>query len=180
MSLNLLPNQAKFRIDEMRSVTLSKKFLKIFLFVWVILVSIVFALLQGEMWWLSKKNEQYKVVSDSYLQSANEIVISQMIKFRAKLLGKVLTERFEYADAFGVVGKIFDSKIKIKDFELKEKSFFLMNVVAPDNESMKLVESRVNEINSGVEPNIKKVVIKSTNYSKSLGEWLVSLEVYLI
>jgi len=179
MSLNLLPNQAKFQMEKMKAMALGRKILTIFLIVWVILVLIVFSAFWGAQWWLDQENTKYQNVVADFLQSSNEIVTSQTIKFRSKLLGKVLADRFEYADAFNLVGGVFDQRVSIKDFELKEKSFFIMSVTATDAESMKMIESRVEEINSGTDPKIKKVTIKSASYSKITNEWLVALEVYL-
>ncbi len=107
MSLNLLPSQAKFQVEKIRAMALSRKIMVIFLVTWVVLVLVVLGLEQGEKWWLDKQNMGYKSVVADYLQSSSEIVTSQTIKFRAKLLGKVLADRFEYADAFKVVGTAF-------------------------------------------------------------------------
>ncbi len=179
MSLNLLPNQAKFQVKKIRAIALSRKIMITFLIIWVVLVLVVLGLEQGEKWWLNKQNMGYKLVVADYLQSSPEIVTSQTIKFRAKLLGKVLADRFEYADAFKIVGTAFDDSIKIKDFELKEKSFFLVSVVVEDNQTMKLLENRIGEINFGGEPAIKKIVIKSVVFTKVEAKWLLTMEVYL-
>lgn len=179
MSLNLLPNQAKFQVEKMRAIALTRKVLTIFLVVWVMIVLIIFGILLGSKWWLDKENGKYQSVVADFLQSSNEIVTSQTIKFRTKLLGKVLTDRFEYSEAFNLVGTIFDSKAIIKDFELKEKSFFVMTVTAADTQAMKDLESRVAEINKGLEPKISKIVIKSASFTKTDQLWVVVLEVYL-
>ncbi|PJE67204.1 hypothetical protein COU93_00045, partial [Candidatus Shapirobacteria bacterium CG10_big_fil_rev_8_21_14_0_10_36_6] len=100
-------------------------------------------------------------------------------KFRAKLLGKVLRERFEYAQAFNMVENIFDSKIEIRDFELKEKKYFVMSVIASSDDAMKQVETRVAEVNMGTEPEVKNIVVKSAVYTKNTAQWLVTMEVYL-
>lgn len=179
MSLNLLPSQAKFQVEKIRAVVLSRKILTIFLIIWVILVLGVFGYEIGEKWWLGGLQKQYQIVMSDYLKSTSEIETSQTIKFRAKLLGKVLADRFEYAQAFSAVGDIFGEGIKIKDFELKDRRFFLMSVVASDSESMKLLESRIETINLGADPLIKNIVIKSAGFTKDTALWLVTLEVYL-
>ncbi len=179
MSLNLLPSQAKFQMDKIKATALSRKIMTIFLITFIVITILVLGVEQGAKWVLNLQSNKYQSAMNSYLQSSTEIVTSQLIKFRAKLLGKVLADRFEYADAFGVVGNIFDPSIKVKDFDLKEKSFFVMTVIANSADSMKLLESRVVEINSGAESQIKKVVIKSVTYSKQTLEWLVEMEVFL-
>lgn len=179
MSLNLLPSQAKFQVEKIRAITLSKRLLTIFLIIWIVLVVFIFGFEQGGKWWLLKQKAGYQTVLASYLQLSTEIVVSQTIKFRAKLLGKVLADRFEYAQAFNIVGKAFDSSFKIKDFELKDKSFFLVSVIADSDESMKLLESRIGEINLGKEAAIKNIVVKSATYSKIENQWLLTVEVYL-
>ncbi|MFA7300933.1 MAG: hypothetical protein WC069_01300 [Candidatus Shapirobacteria bacterium] len=179
MSLNLLPSQAKFQVEKIRAASLSKKILTSFLVVWVVLVLIVFFVRQVELWLVTKQNDKYKSLVASYLESSDEIVTSQIIKFRTKLLGKVLTDRFEYSNAFNVVGNIFDPQIIINDFELKEKTFFEMTVEAGSPELMKSIESRVSQINLGASPEVKRIVIKSATYSKTLLKWVVALEVYI-
>lgn len=179
MSLNLLPSQAKFQVDKIRATTLSRRVVKYFLILWVLSVIIIMLVLQGENVWLSNLNAKYKVAVNDYLSSSQEIVVSQTIKFRTKLLAKVLADRFEYANAFTMVGNIFDKSITIKDFELKEKKYFVVSVIASTNDAMKQVESRVDEVNSGAISEVKNIVIKSVLYSKVSNDWLVSMEVYL-
>lgn len=179
MSLNLLPSQAKFQVERMQAIALSRKILTIYLVAWVIITAIIFASEQGVIWWLKQENNKYQAIVADFLQSSSEIVTSQTIKFRAKLLGKVLADRFEYSDAFNIVGSIFDSNLVVKNFELKERTYFAMTIVASDAAAMKSLESKVDEINSGVDPKIKKIVLQSASYSKISREWLVSMEVYL-
>lgn len=179
MSLNLLPSQAKFQAEKIRANALAKKILTFFLIGWVVVVLVILAVEQGYKMWLKNQKVKYDNVVSNYMQSASEIVVSQTVKFRAKLLGKVLTDRFEYSDAFNVVGNIFDSSVAIKDFELKENSYFTMMVSVSDSPSMTKLESRIKEINLGNEEKIKNVKLNSASYSKSSGEWLVNLEVYL-
>jgi len=179
MSLNLLPSQAKFQMDKIRATTQSKTVVKYFLSIWIGIVVIILLVLQGENIWLSNLNTKYKVAVVDYLSSSQEIVVSQTIKFRTKLLAKVLADRFEYANAFTMVGNIFDKSITIKDFELKEKKYFVVGVIASSNDAMKEVETRVAQVNTGVEPDIKNIVIKSVLYSKISNDWLIAMEVYL-
>lgn len=178
MSLNLLPSQAKFQVEIIKAKSLSRKVLTIFLIIWVILVSVILVLKQKD-WWLKKEKIKYEVALSGYLQLSSEIITSQSIKFRAKLLGKVLRERFEYAQAFNMVENIFDSKIEIRDFELKEKKYFVMSVIASSDDAMKQVETRVAEVNMGTEPEVKNIVVKSAVYTKNTAQWLVTMEVYL-
>lgn len=179
MSLNLLPSQAKFQMDKIRAVNLSKKILIYFLSIWVVVVLFIFIIIWSEGWWLNNQNTKYQVMVNDYLKSSNEIVVSQLIKFRTKLLGIVLTDRFEYSEAFGIVEKIFNPEIKIKDFELKDKSYFVMSVTVSSTELLKSLESRVVEVNSGAVLKIKRIDIKSAVYSKLNSEWIVSMEVFI-
>jgi hypothetical protein len=180
MSLNLLPSQAKFQAEKIKAISLAKKILTIFLILWVFVVMIILGIEQGYKIWLNNQNVKYQDVVSNYMQSAQEIVVTQTIKFRAKLLGKVLADRFEYSDAFNVVGNIFDSNIVIKDFELKENRYFMMTVEASDSTAMTTLESRIKEINLlGSEPKVKNIVLNSASYSKSAKKWEVNLEVYL-
>lgn len=179
MSLNLLPSQAKFQATKIRAIMQGRKVIKIFLSLWIIVALMVFTIYWGERWWSDRLSKKYDVVVSDYLNSSFEIVTNQTIKFRTKLLSKVLADRFEYSNAFGIVGNIFDPVIKIQDFALKEKKYIEMTVVASDNESMKLIESRIGEINLGNEPSISKIVVKDISYTIKTTDWLVSMEVYI-
>lgn len=179
MSLNLLPSQAKFQMDKIRAKSLGRKIVSYFLAVWVIVVLIILSILWVENWWLSQLDKKYKLAVSDYLSLSQEIVVSQTIKFRTKLLAKVLNDRFEYSNAFETVGGIFDSNVSVKDFQLKDKSFFALSVTANNNEAVKQIESRVDEINLGLVPEIKKILIKTVIYSKADKSWLILLEVYL-
>jgi len=179
MSLNLLPSQAKFQMEKIRMVGLSHKILKYFLVVWVMVVLVTVVVLQGQNWWLSQLDKKYQAIVSDYLSSSTEITVSQTIKFRTKLLAKVLSDRFEYSSAFAIVGNVFDPVIKIKDFELKEKKYISMIVKADDKDQMNLIESRIGEINLGAEPGIAKIDITQVEYVVPTGSWEVSMEVYI-
>lgn len=180
MSLNLLPSQAKFQMEKIRTILLTRKILLIFLVIWVVVVLLLISVEKLANWQLTNENNKYKKLVTDYLQLSNEIVVSQTIKFRAKLLGKVLLDRFEYADAFMVVGTVFDPSITVKNFELKENSFFNITVVANDAKMMTDIENRISEINSGKVPKIKSATIKSVSFLKSSLQWVVNLEVRFI
>jgi hypothetical protein len=124
MNLNLLPSQAKFQAERMRMEKLAKKILIIVAIVWVVAAVLIFAFWGGSGFVLGKEKDKYKKAVSSYLSLSDEVITSQLIKYRAKVLGKVLSDRFEYSTAFKKVSGLFGDQIKIAGFELRETSMF--------------------------------------------------------
>ena len=122
---------------------------------------------------------KYQKELNSFLSISDGVVTSQLIKYRAKFLEKVLIDRFEYYEAFSKVGKLFSDKVVIKDFVLKDRAVFMLTLLVNRGELLDEVEKRVEEINSGMEEGVKRAKISGVSYSKSDSGWTVDLEVKL-
>lgn len=177
--LNLLPSQAKFQAVKMRMKALAKKITIGVALIWLVVVLTVLTALFGGKWMLNSEKTKYQREMNAFLTMSDSIVTSQIIKFRAKLLGKILTDRFEYYNAFSRVGKLFSAETVIKDFVLKDKSVFKLTLLVNRGGLLDEVEKRVEEINKGEEPGVKKATISSVSYSRPDRSWTVNMEVTL-
>lgn len=179
LNLNLLPNQAKFQAERMKLQALFKKIMIYAIVVWVMIVVIVGGLYFGSDYVLSLEEKKYSQTLASYKAMAPEVIAGQTLKYRAKMLGQVLKERFEYSAAFERVNSLFKENVKIAKFELKDKERFDVQVEGIGPSAIEYLESRVAEVNEGKVEGINKAVMGEVVHTQSDDKWNVAMEVYL-
>jgi hypothetical protein len=179
LNINLLPSQAKFQADKIKLKKTIRHYEMMILGGWLFLLLGAFVLYFGSGVILSSSQKKYQQAVNVFQSNTEGIVLTQLLKYRAKALGQVLNERFEYAASFEKVGSIFSGKAKVSDFELNDKDkSFSMTVIVPDKEGVDYVEERVIEINKGKVEGVKKMTITGVSYQVG-GDWSINLEVMI-
>jgi hypothetical protein len=176
--LNLLPSQAKFQAERMRLKGIINNFLWIFGGIWVLLVVVIILLNIILTLTLKKFNKDYEKVSNQYKELAENMALNQKIKYQAKVVGKVLSDRFEYGKSMKLVKELFSEKIKIDNLEINEFKKFEVNGSIPNGEDLKEVEKEIDYINNGLIEGIASAEIRDVSVDAVKG-WKFVLEVKL-
>lgn len=179
LNLNLLPSQAKFQAARMKQQAILKRYMSLLIITWVVAIIVVGIMYFGSDFILSFQNKKYDQALRSYKGLSQEIVINQLLKYRAKVLGVVLKDRFEYSSAFEKINSIFSEKAKVADFQLSKNKEFSLVVAAVDKEAVSFVEDKVTEANEGKVEGVKSIDIIGASYKVDSG-WTVSMEVVLL
>lgn len=179
LNLNLLPSQAKFQAAKIKYQKLANKISIIMITVWLVLGMGVVGWYFGSQWWLKSEKNKYNQAVTNMMSMKDEVIGSQLIKFRAKILGKVLNERFEYSEAFNLVNNLFGQEIEIKKLELKEKSMFTLSLAAEGKAEIDQIEKKIVEINKGEIDGVDKLDLKKIIYDRWLNLWVADMEVYI-
>lgn len=162
----------------MKLQALLKHYMMVAIVFWVLLMVVVAFLHFGSIFVLGFVNKKYEKAFNSYKSLSREIMVNQSLKYRSKVLGTVLKNRFEYSSAFEKINTVFGEKAKVAEFELGNRGEFSLVVSADDKEGVDFVEERVLEINNGQVEGVKKAIIKDVAYA--LGEaWKIEMEVIL-
>lgn len=175
MNLNLLPSQAKFQAARIKLKSRIKIFLIGISALWFILILVIVG-----MWitFNSKLNTSIKNYNESvkrYVSLSNNVVLSERLKYQAKLVGKILDERFQYSAPLRNVSKLFSDKIVVEKFDIKEQNSFVLSGTFSGNKNMDEIEKKTQDINSGlVEGFTNAKVIALTTVS---GMWRFEVEV---
>jgi len=176
MDLNLLPSSAKFQA---KKIQLRKKIGELSILmtvVWVIAMVTVFT------WWyigkitLEKEAETNSRVSKEFAALAQEIVVGQDLKTKAKLVGEVLDKRFEYSRAFEQVSGMFPESIILKDFDLEDKTNISLNGISYTAEGMDQLEQLIEEINRGENEDFSKASIEKVVLNATYWEFTINVE----
>ena len=173
--LNLLPNRAKFRA--LRSL-LQKK---VNLFMWIFgailmtcsLVVIGFLIFTRQS--LNKSIGEYNVLKTESKTMSDVFSTSWGVKYRAKTVGKLLSDRFEYGKSIEKVNSLFSKKINISSLEIKEINDFLVDGTIDSNEGMDEIEKLIEEADQDEE--LDTVELISLNKVSSI--WKFKLGVKL-
>jgi hypothetical protein len=176
--LNLLPSVAKFQAARMK---LKKKInlgIGIFLCFWVFFMIIVFSWLGFSNYLLKKAKKDNTLALNQYKSLVTNVVLSKKNKYQAKLVGKVLSERFEYGASIDKITKIFSENVVIENFEIKRKKQFILNGVLVDGLNMIEVEEKVRDINFGLISGFKSAKLNSV--AVNADGWTFEMEVDLI
>ncbi|MFA7676371.1 MAG: hypothetical protein WCY28_03120 [Candidatus Shapirobacteria bacterium] len=175
--LNLLPSVAKFQAAR---INLKKKIglaMAIFLGVWILSIIIVFVWIGINNFLLNKAKKQNTLALDRYKTLVTNVVISKRNKYQAKLVGKVLKERFEYGASIDKITNLFSENIALENFEIKEKKQFLLKYSLTNGTNLVEIEEKVRDINLGLMSDFKSAKLSSIKID---GIWTVEMEVSLI
>ncbi|KKR68062.1 MAG: hypothetical protein UU09_C0016G0013 [Microgenomates group bacterium GW2011_GWA2_40_6] len=180
IDLNLMPSQAKFQAARMKMKELSRKVITIMAVGWLLAVLLMLIVWFSVKWWLTVEKNKYQKEINAFSSMSDSVVTSQVIKYRAKLLGKILVDRFEYYEAFSKIGKLFPEEVTVKDISLKDESIFRLSLLVSRGQLLDQVEKRIEEINKGEVPGIRQIKILGVSYIRADSAWTVGLEVKLL
>ncbi len=177
LNLNLLPNQAKFQAAKLKLQARLKGYMKLMLTWWIVAIVLVAVAYFGSDFVLGVENKKLEKSVEAYKSMSEEVILGQVLKYRAKVLGEVLKNRFEYSAAIEKVSSLFQGEATVANFELKEKNMFGVIVEANSRAAEELVESKVAEINKGGVEGVESAVISSAEFNRTDGVWLIKMEV---
>lgn len=175
MNLNLLPSQAKFQAARIKLKETIKKFLIGFSVVWFILVLVVVGLWLAANASLSNSLKRYDETAAQYISLSNNIFLSERLKYQAKLVGKVLKDRFEYSVPLRKIDNLFSSNIKVEKSDIRDQSNFVLTGSFSGNKNMEEIEKKIQDINAGLVEGFTGA--KVTALSTSAGLWKFEVEV---
>lgn len=182
MDLNLLPSSAKFQADKIRLKSKIRFFMWIFVGVWFVIVVGVFGFWLVTKIRLDKSKADYQAVFNQYKSLVGNVVLSQKIKYQAKMVGKALGERFEYSTTFRKISNdIFNNdNVIIDNFEIDSDKSKLFNISGSVVKGINMdeVEKKVDEINNGELPDFVAAKLVSVDITKD-NIWKFQMEVRL-
>jgi len=98
--LNLLPNVAKFQASKMKTKALVNK-VSIYLGIgWVVILLGIFGVWAVMLSRISIEQRRFDRAKEEFESLQQEIVLTQQLKYKAKIVSEVLDERFEYHEIF--------------------------------------------------------------------------------
>ena len=175
LDLNLLPNVAKFQAEKIRWRQNIVKGMTVFGIGWVVL-TIIF----GVIYYLSKVNVENlnkKLVrlNSQYNSLSISVTSNQKLRYRAKLVGSLLSERFEYYKIIKSIGDLFSNLVTIDSYNIRNQSVIQVSLLASGSAGMDEIEKKFDKINKGLSDNFAKVAVSSV--SKEGDTWKVKAEV---
>lgn len=176
--LNLLPSEAKFQAAKIKLRKKIYLFMLIFAGFWVLLVIIIFVWLSINKTLFNSSEKKYQKSLNEYKTLANNVVLTQKIKYQAKLVGKVLSGRFEYGNSIKNINSIFSNNINIDGFEIKNKNKFILTGIINEGKYMDEVENKILEINDGKTEIFKSAKLSSISVDVN-NKWNFEMEVDL-
>lgn len=176
MDLSLLPSQAKFQIDKLKWAKRSRTVIAVVTGLWLFgLVSVVALNLLGK-WQFDQADKKLTAATKDLAGMADGVVSSQRLKYNAKLVGSVLSSRFEYGKAFKTMATIFPEGITLDRFELQNQGTFIISGQA-DGENIDKVEAIVAQINQGNDERFSSMALNSLLVKNNI--WSFGAEVKL-
>lgn len=178
MDLNLLPSSAKFQAKK----TLLKKRIIMFVWLsaglWLVIVTVTIILWVVAGYNLSNNKKSYERSMNQYKSMIGNATLSQQIKYRAKLVGKVLSERFEYGGSLQSVNSLFSNNVVLDNVEIKGRSVCKIDGKVIRGEDLDEVEKKIIAINNGELESFKTATLKSLSINPD-GSFSFGMEVTL-
>lgn len=178
MDLNLLPSEAKFQAARLKLKARVNMVMLVVSIIWVLGLVVVFFL-----WFLTKltlasDEKKYKKAAADFQGISDTVRNSEQLKYRAKIVGKILNLRFEYGKAFQTIVGLFPPEISLEDYELKSKNVFDVDGVAKDWMGVDQLENTLRNINDGLSESFDSAKLNSLSYNPTKG-WIFSMEVII-
>lgn len=176
--LNLLPNQTKFRINQIKLVKNIKKYVWIVGIVWMVIVLCVFVGIVLTKQMMASEEKKIKLVESDLLKMSELVDMGDEIKYRTKQVGNILNGRFEYYSRFEKIKSFMPLESMMVNVKLGERSK-VVNVTGTtsDNNAIDDLERIVEEINSGKMENFSNAKITSVNYLNGVWNYTMEVEV---
>jgi len=175
MSLNLLPNEAKFQAQRIQFRKKSDLVSKIILTIWLLAIIVVIA------WWLlvkmvvNKSETKKDQAMRQFMGLADNVVINQNLRYKAKLVGQILNNRFEYAKTFRSILALFPVGVTVNKYELKTGKVFTIQGEIGNSLTMDAIEAMVKSVNNQENPEFEKA--KLTSMKLDDNNWSFSMEI---
>ncbi len=176
--LNLLPSSAKFQAERIHLKALVTNFLWVFGGLWLLLVVFVFLFEFVQTLSLKNLDAKHKKVAAAYEALSENMALNQKIKYQAKVVARVLSDRFEYGESMKLVESLFSSNVVIENLGIEESKKFSVSGSVVDGKFLDEVEELVDEINSGLVDSFKSAKIKSLSVDP-IKNWQFVMEVEL-
>ena len=176
-NLNLLPNQAKFQLERMKLKEKITKIVIIAVMIWLFFGLIALALNVGVNLAFKAEDKKYQQSLTTLRSMDKEITLSQLIKYRVKVLGEVLSERYEYSTAFENVSNLFSPQASLDKFIMDDNKNYTIEISVQSEEELNFVEDKVKKINNGEVEGIKRVDMKKAVADGEL--WKINMEVII-
>ena len=175
--LNLLPNVAKFQAQRLKFKNQIILAVEVFVGVWVLMVVLIFGLSFVNKARFNVLDKKYRGILLDMDNFAKDVVLTQQIKYKSKIVGNILNNRFEYGEAFDAIAGLFGPEISITNYDLVETGSISIQAVALGLTTMDLVEDKIEEINSGSDETFGSAELSSLAYDSNA--WNFTMEVKL-
>lgn len=152
----------------------------IFVSAWFLLVLVVFVINFVTKARLSNTDKKLNSEQNQYNALANDASISYQVKYTAKLVGKVLNDRFEYGSSIKKINSLFSSGIELVDYQINSNRKIVLNGKTANGNNIDEVENIVKEINEGKNSDFKSAQLNSVSISPDGSGWNFTMEVSLI
>lgn len=175
--LNLLPNVAKFQAAKIKVKKKVKTASIIIAGLWVLSIVIVFS-----VWYINQKRveleqKRYDRAVNEFQSLKTEIVLTQQLKYKAKLVGDVMNSRFEYSYIFKLLEDLFTEKIIVEKTQIERQDAISISGRALAVSDFNEVEEKIKQIKAGLIPGFERIKINNLVLDNS--GWSFSTEVNL-
>lgn len=177
MNLNLIPSKAKFQAARIKIQRQVKLAFTIILALWAASAAILFSLTGIMKVRMNSVSANQKKVQQNYSSMQDNIVTSQRLKYKAKMVGGALNSRFEYGTSFEIINNLFPPSINLKNYDLHDGGIFQVKGVTSEKVNVDLLESTVDMINRGENDKLQSARI--TSLVMKGGVWDFTMEVVL-
>lgn len=177
MDLNLLPSEAKFQAQRIHFRQKARMMAKIIVGIWIVSILVVFGVWFGSNQLLTREQNSYSNSLTAFNGLTSSIALNQKLRYQAKLVGQILDSRYEYAKAFTTIKSFLPDGVAVNRLELGKENIFQIEATAGDNQTMDLIEKKVESVNRGEVEGFKSVALQSIQDNRN--SWKLTLEVTL-
>lgn len=176
LGLNLLPGQAKFQAKKIRLQKKVNYFVWIFGGIWLGTVAVILIVWMVFKIGLESNKKKYGLVLNQYQLLAENAVVSERLKYRAKLVSQVLENRFEYGVSMQRMASLFSAEINLDSIELVSRNLFRLSGITRSEAGINELEEKMERTLEGELPGFVSMELLALSLEGSVWEFEVEVK----
>jgi hypothetical protein len=174
-NVSLLPNQTKFRLDQIRLTQKAKSISFWGLGVLGLVLVIVFMVFFVSQNLLSRSEKKLKTAQADFRSLGEEVEINQETRYRLKLVSEIMTGRFNYGTAIKTALDFLPPETLVSGVEFEGKGVLAVRGCLDNYQLMDAFEKKMEDEASFGEGRVLKAELK--NLMVKDNNWCFDLEV---
>jgi hypothetical protein len=176
MNLNLIPSKAKFQAAKINLQKNVRTILFGILTLWLFSAALVLGLTNIVKMKIASATIEQKRVIENYASMEDNIMTSQKLKYKAKMVGGILNSRFEYGQSFELVASLFPPTVNLKNYNLNDGGVFEIKGAVEGKNDVDILENTVELVNQGENDKLKKAKLTTISLKDNIFDFTMEVQ----
>ncbi len=177
-NVSLLPNQAKFRLDQIRLAQRGKKIALAVAGVVGVVFAVVYMAYFINKGLLARSEKNLAQAQADFKSLGKEVALNQEARYRLKLVSEILSSRFDYGSAMKKALDFLPKEMEMSGFDFEDRDVLGIDGCLGSYQLMDEFEKKVENVSTtGLDEGAEVKSARFSNLEVSEDGWCFKLEV---